>query len=147
MKTNNVLNANKDGYYVAYSKDDNYFGNYDDEQLQEIKNICFGYLDDKSAVDKIDNDTMMEHFEFLTEKYIEIKNVKRALNLDYYALPFMEIERGMERFTLTGTIKGNVKQSTEFTLMKDITGLLENVGYCYGIINIILRERGILTEY
>lgn len=115
----------------------------EDEVFQDIKTICYRYLDDKRSIDSINDDELYIAFEFLNAKFQEVNKIKESFKIKSYTWPITEIAKSMDEITIAGSMKASSDNPIFYNLTKDINYTLEHIGFCYGIIDMIIRERNI----
>lgn len=127
-------------------EDDEIVMDYDKEELEdqilrEIKTVCFDYLRDSKNIDTVTDEELFVSYDFLINKYEEIQNIKEGMKIKSYSWPFSEIAQSLDEITISSSTKSKSTEYTTVKLTKDINYLLDEIGFCYGIINKIMKER------
>lgn len=118
------------------------FEKMNDTVLNEIKIICFRYLDNPRNVDKYSDDELFVAYDFLEKQYVETKNIKDAFELKTYAWPHIEIAQHLDTITVgEDAVTKKTTQIKHIDLTKDVNNLLETIGFCHGVIGKIIEER------
>lgn len=126
--------------------DDNNMEKMADIALSDIKNLVFAYLDNSLSVKNISDEEMVSYYEFLSIKYTELQTIKESLGIQNYAYPFTEIGRTMGEYAKEGTLSASSNDVIFMKLTKDINYAIEQVGFCYGVIKKIIKERVIFRN-
>jgi len=133
----NQLGKNNGKVLLEYPEETN-----NDKILNEIKNICFEYLEEESLVDNISTDNFLLFYEFLLEQYKVIDSLMVSFAMDETFNPLTEVHMQLDTITLNG-LEAKSQTLAIDELHSKVNSTLELISFCYGVISRILKEREI----
>lgn len=113
----------------------------DDQILNEIRSICYSYLDNEENISDITDHSLILAHDFLYDKFMQLIDLKNKMKIQNYNWPFMEVSQTMDEFVLTESMKARSSDSIKIKLTKEINYAIDQVGLTYSVIAKIMRGR------
>ncbi len=111
-----------------------------DKLLLTIRIICLLYLEDKNKL-TIETEKLEEYFEYIKYEYNQIAELKKSLKVKTYTQPYYEIFSNLDSMILKDNLIHAQEKIAFIELTKDINHLEETLGFCYGVLNLILKDK------
>lgn len=115
----------------------------EDMVFNEIKDVCFMFLEGEDSINEIEDAQVYVMAEFLNKKYIDVEHIMSSMKIKSYYQPFREISEALDEITMGDTLLVKKTEPVYYKLTKDTNYTLENIGFCYGIVNKILEKRNL----
>lgn len=112
-----------------------------DTLLKTIKMICLMYLENKDNINNILTSKLKDYFEYIENEYMSIHNLKESLKIQTYFEPYYEIYSNLDSMIMKDNLICKQEKISFIELTKDINYLEETLAYCYGVLNLIIKDR------
>lgn len=120
--------------------------NSKDKLLVTIKILCLMYLEKDSLISHIDNSKIKDYCNYVKSEYHNITNLKKSLKIQTYYKPYYEIYSNLDSIITLDNLICKQEKVSFIELTKDVNQLEETLGFCYGILNQIVKNRDINLE-
>jgi endonuclease III-like uncharacterized protein len=116
--------------------------NYDveileDDVLKDIRVLCLQFLDNPSSINTINTEELYISFNFLNNKFNEIKELQNSFNVPHYFQPMTEIAHSLDNITMSD-INGIAQDTAKRIMIINLGTALEACTFMYGIVNQML---------
>lgn len=115
--------------------------NYKDKLTNIIKMICIMYLEKQDSIEHIELLKLQEYFKYTELEYINLVSLKDSLKVQNYHQSYLEIYSNLDSMIMQDNLICKQEKVTFIELTKDINYLEDILGFCYGILSKIIKER------
>lgn len=131
------MEENMNTYETEYQKD---------KLLITIKVLCLMYLEDSQLINHIEDSRIIEYTNYIKKEYYEMNKFKNSLKIKTYYQPYYEIFSNLDSMILKDNLICKQEKVSFIELTKDVNQLEETLGFCFGILNLIIKTRNINLE-
>lgn len=128
----NSLNSHTNTYKLEIIKD---------KYLTEIKLICFMFLENKKNIKHINDEKILECYEFILKEYEIISELKEDLKVKTYYAPYEEIYSNLDELIDKQNMLSKSDKMSFIELTKDINYLEDILSFCFGVLSLIIKDR------
>lgn len=114
-----------------------------DKYLNEIKLLCFMFLENKKSIKHISNNKILEAYEFINYQYYELEKLKAGVKIKTYNSPYEEIYSNLDELIDKQNMLSKSDKLSFIELTKDVNYLEDILAFCAGIIDTIIKYRKI----
>lgn len=114
-----------------------------DNYLNEIKYLCFMFLENKKNIKQIENTKILECYNFVVNEYEIIAELKKGIKVKTYYSPYTEIYSNLDNLIAKSNLLSSDDKMTFIELTKDINYLEDTLAFCCGILGLIINQRKI----
>ena len=114
-----------------------------DNYLNEIKYLCFMFLENKKNIKQIENTKILECYNFVVNEYEIIAELKKGIKVKTYYSPYTEIYSNLDNLIAKSNLLSSDDKMTFIELTKDINYLEDTLAFCCGILGMIIAQRKI----
>lgn len=133
----NLLQSSTEEEYI----EELYEEDFNDVILEDIKVICFYYLENKKIVQKLTLNELLIAYDFLEKQHKDLMRIKNNFQIQYRNIPFRDVGKTLDLITL----REDTTAQSESTLAEDLSirfnSVITDVKFCLGIINLMLEEK------
>lgn len=112
-----------------------------DTLLKTIKMICLIYLENRDNINNILTSKLIDYFKYIEDEYMSIQKLKESLKIQTYFQPYNEIYTNLDSMIMKDNLICKQEKISFIELTKDINYLEDTLAYCYGVLNLIIKDR------
>lgn len=112
-----------------------------DTLLKTIKMICLMYLENRDNINNILTSKLIDYFKYIEDEYMSIQKLKESLKIQTYFQPYNEIYTNLDSMIMKDNLICKQEKISFIELTKDINYLEDTLAYCYGVLNLIIKDR------
>ncbi len=112
-----------------------------DTLLKTIKMICLMYLENRDNINNILTSKLIDYFKYIEDEYMSIHKLKESLKIQTYFQPYNEIYTNLDSIIMKDNLICKQEKISFIELTKDINYLEDTLAYCYGVLNLIIKDR------
>jgi hypothetical protein len=116
----------------------------DDAAINDLRQLCFLYLDDPTSISHIEDILLEIGLNFLNEKFEEIRIIKESFGIELSQNLLYHVSKTMDEITINGSVDSESTESNSQKFVKEVNRAYETLALYHGIISKIMSERGLI---